>query len=350
MQTEEQVDAATPDGVAEETEVANLVAEMEAAEAGVFRDGEASDTDPEPAEEPSETEPEDPAANEPKEEPKQDPNPEPTGEEVEGEPKDSATDRSWEAIKREDKRLQSQRDEIKAQLDQLSQQQAQLQDAQRRLDEESRLWRDDPIKALESKGIKFEELAQRVLNNNQAPPSQAVKQTESRLQGELEKLREEQTQTRQLLQQMQQERMINDYSAEVRGALSDEKYEILGAYSNAEQMVLDTARSYAAEYGRALSPVEAATMTLERVQGQLQQLGSNRAVRSLLGISDDAAPKQDTGGQSESPQRKPEPQKTGAPKTLTNRLAAAPSQPSEDEDLGDLSEAEDIQRALRLVE
>lgn len=262
-------------------------------------------------------------------------------------PVDPAMERSWEAIKREDKRLKSLRDEIKAEREAIAKESTQyrseldkLRAEMKQRDEE---FASDPFKYLEKRGVPFDKLAQRAIDGGKISPEEVIEKKTTSIKSELEQLKAQNKELREMFEAREQERHVNDYRAQISKTLSDERFGLLTAYPNAQQLVLDKAIEYSQQHGRVLTPEESAAIVRDELRASLQQLSSHEAVRSVLGLTGSETPKeQASSGSSKSPQSKP----GEGPKTLTNKMSASPSEP---EDLEGLTAEQEFERALRIA-
>lgn len=286
------------------------------------------------AETPPAPEPEVPAPAEPE------PQPEP-------EPDDSRFTGSWDAIKREDKRLRTERDEMKAARQEIADMRAQFEQGQKSLNDTlNELRGPNAMEALEKHGIKFNDLADRVLNDGKPSADESQRRFQETVLEQMNSMREQNQALQQQLNQRDERSIVEDYRGNVRTVLSGEDFGLLRAYGDAEEQVTAEAARYAAEAGRVLTPAEAASKVQDRLREQLTKLGTHEAVRNVLGgATPQPKPAPVIGGTSQAPQAA-----TG-PTTLTNTNTASPTtQVASDEEFAMLPENEQIAHTLRLLD
>jgi len=253
-------------------------------------------------------------------------------------PPETVEDRSWAAIKANEKRLISERAQFKAERKSAEGSQQELAAAQARVQELEGGLRDDPLAFLERSGVKFEDLANRVLNDGKATPEELIRKQQAASSSELTAMREEIRSLREAADQRDNERLISTYQAELSETLKGSEFELLRAYPDAEGMVFNAASAYASEHNSVLQPADAARRIQEGIKEQLKTLSSNQAVRNLLGLSEAAA---DTATETTD-----EPADE-TPTTLTNALAATPA--ADMTDRTGMSRHQRLMHAARLI-
>jgi hypothetical protein len=253
------------------------------------------------------------------------------------EPVETVEDRSWAAIKAHERRLVEERAKFKEEKRAADQAQQQYQQAQDRLKQLEGGFKEDPLSFLEENGVKFEDLANRVLNDGKATPEELIKKQEESRKSEIAAMREEITKLRQAQDNRENERLISEYQRELSSTLKGDEFGLLRAYGDAEGMVFNAASSYASEHGEVLTPEDAARRVQGELEDQLKRLSTNKAIRDLLGLS------KKESDEAKAPDEQPESKLT----TLTNALAATPA--SDVTDRSGMSRHQRLMHAARLI-
>jgi hypothetical protein len=282
----------------------------------------------EPAAEPKE------AAPKKDEEPKAEEEKEPDGPAAKG----------WAAVRRVEQKLIKKQKEFDARAQEITAKAQQLDAKLKEIQEREALLDSDPIAYLNKRGLSFDDVAKRYLNNGAPSPEEAAKRAAAQGNDALKAQEERLARIESLIQQREAQAAVNQYRADVKETIAADEFELLRAWPDAEAEVLDFADKWAARHKQVLTPRDAAAKLQGELQKQLKHLSSHQAVRSLLTSAGNGALKQAVSGQSQAPRGNP----GASPKTLTNNLAATP--PAEEPDFDSLSEEDQIQAALRLVQ
>lgn len=194
----------------------------------------------------------------------------------------------------------------------------------------------DPIKALESLGLTYEDLTDRILGDGKPGDAEVARRAAEEQRKREDEYKRELAELRSRIDSKEQAEQLNRYRAEISDVLASEEFELLQSYPGAADEVLQLAAIHAQETQQVLPAKEAAAMIQEQLRTHLQSLGSHKAVRRLLGLeTDEAQPSQKSGTKSQR-----------SPTTLTNNIAATPSETIPDEGM---TEWERIQAAARLI-
>lgn len=294
----------------------------------------------------AEGEPKEKAEPEPKKEAKDE---EPAKEETKDEPKDEEKEpegpaaKGWAAVRRVEQKLIKRQKEFEQKEQQWQARAAQLDEQMKRIQQREAELDADPVAFLGKKGLSFDDLAKRYLNNGQASPEEIARRASAQQNDTVKQQEERLARIEASIEQREMDAKVNEYRAEIKNTVAAADFELLRAWPDAEAEVLDFADKWAAQHREVLTPRDAALKLQAELQKQLAALSSHQAVRNLLAGANGAQSKQVVSGQSQAPRG------SGAsPKTLTNNLAATPA--AGDPDWESLSEDELIQAALRSVQ
>jgi hypothetical protein len=191
----------------------------------------------------------------------------------------------------------------------------------------------NPLKALESMGIKYDDLVNFVLNGEQPTVDQKL----SRVEGEIERFRREQEERELAKEKAAQEAATKEYEATIeafKAKVNDhitsnaDKYELISLHE-ATGLVFDTIEEYFNNSGKIMTIEKAA----ELVEGYLEEQIESTITKTKK-FQSKLAPKKD----------EPQPQASKGPSpTINNTVAASSAAPSF---LPPKTEQERIQRAL----
>ena len=109
-------------------------------------------------------------------------------------------DRSWAAIKAAEKRNLAERTEVKEQRREMDGMKAQMDSMKAELDRYQGGFKEDPVNFIEKQGMTFDDLAKRVLNDGAASPEELIRRNSDRSTSEIQQLRQEVAQQREMIQ------------------------------------------------------------------------------------------------------------------------------------------------------
>jgi hypothetical protein len=255
---------------------------------------------------------------------------------------EGAPGRVWAAVRKREQKFQKAQKEFEAKQRAWDARAQEIDQRFKAIAERERLLEEDPVGYLTKKGLTFDDLARRHLNDGKATPEEAARRAAAQ-QGEAAKAQEERlARLEAAIQNREADAKLKEYKVDVKRELAGDDLELLRGWPDAESEVLEFADKWARTHKEVLTPREASLKLQTVLKQQLSGLSSNQAVRSLL-LGGSTQPKQEVRGQSQAPRG------SGAsPKTLTNNLAATP--PADEPDFDSLSEEEQIQIALRLAQ
>jgi hypothetical protein len=191
----------------------------------------------------------------------------------------------------------------------------------------------NPLKALEAFGIKYDDVVNYVLNGEKPTADQEINSVKSELQRFRQEQEEREVQRQRMeieAQQRQYEETINTFKTKVDEHIStnNEKYELINLH-DANGLVFDTIEEYFNTTGKIMSIDKASELVESYLEDQIDTtLQKTKKFQSKL------APKKE---------EQPQPQARGPSPTLNNQVTASSAAPSY---LSPRTEAERIQRAL----
>lgn len=252
------------------------------------------------------------------------------------EPKGPAS-RVWASVRKREQKLLAKRKEFEAVQQEWN---GRLQNAEKRWQETQALAKEieeDLPGFIARRGLSAEDVVRSLIGKKgEAPKPQPKAEDDDRVKAQEERL----ARLEESIRQREIQAKVSEYRANIRATLATEEFELLRGLPDAETEVYELADKWANHRNEVLTPREAAEKLQIELRKQLEKLGSNPAVRKLLGGADVRA----GSGQSQAPRGNG----TGSPKTLTNNLAATPS--ADPPSLDALSEEDEFQAALRLVQ
>jgi hypothetical protein len=251
-------------------------------------------------------------------------------------------DRSWAAIKAAEKRNLAERTEVKEQRRQMESMKAQMDSMKAELDRYQGGFRENPVDFLEKQGMTFDDLAKRVLNDGAQSPEELIRRNSDRSSSEIQQLRQEVAQQREMIQEQNNDRYVREYQKDVRSVIQSEEFELLRDYPDSETLIFNLASLHASDHGEVLTPTDAARRIQSELTEQLKSLSQNEAVRRLLGLQD--APEKTKSAVVPATSN---PGEQSKPQTLTNALAATPA--AEVPDMSKMSEYELLREAAKLI-
>lgn len=249
----------------------------------------------------------------------------------EPEPEPEPTDRlskSWAAIAKREARLREQQKEF-AEHRRMMEQQAKEIEELRGLKGVLETLREDPIAVLDKLGPKdwYEKATKRFLADPSGRPSpqdevakikaQLAKEREDR-----EKWFEEKWQSR--IQDYEQQRtgqqQAQQYTNELNNLVAtDDRFELTRTTAGAIEAVLEVTSGYLKEYGKLLSPEEAATLVENELEEQAEKLHQTKKLQQRFAQQQQAQPTSPPRQQPSAGSRK----QTQQTKTLSDNLAAS---------------------------
>ncbi len=250
--------------------------------------------------------------------------------------------KGWAAIRRLEQKYQKRAKEVEAKEQQINARIQQMEQHAKELQQRAQDLEQDPVAYLTKKGLSFDDLAKRYLNDGKASPEEMARRAQTQGSDEIRELKENQARLEAALQQSKIDKLVNDYRADIKGAIGSDDLELLRAWPDAESEVLDFANKWAEQKNEVLTPRDAALKLQEALRKQLSTLLSHQAVLKLVNAGNGAQLKQVVSGQGQVPRGQ-----GASPKTLTNNLAATPAA---EPNLDPMDEEEELQAALRLVQ
>ena len=251
-------------------------------------------------------------------------------------------DRSWAAIKAAEKRNLAERTEVKEQRRQMESMRAQMDSMQAELGRYQGGFKENPVDFLEKQGMTFDDLAKRVLNDGAQSPEELIRRNSDRSTSEIQQLRQEVAQQREMIQEQNNDRYVREYQKDVRSVIQSEEFELLRDYPDSETLIFNLASLHASDHGEVLTPTDAARRIQSELTEQLKSLSSNKAVRRLLGFQGEPVESKSAVVPATS-----NPGEQSKPQTLTNALAATPA--AEVPDMSKMSEYELLREAAKLI-
>lgn len=188
----------------------------------------------------------------------------------------------WAAIRKADKRLRSERDELRKMRHEIQQAKESFETQGKSQADVIESLKANPLAFLEAQGISFDKLAEQVIDGK--VPDQSV----SKLEARFEALEKENAELKKHYQASQQDKLVQDFRAEVKGVLAKDEYALLSAYPDAEAEIETFAGQYFSSYGEALPIPQIADILQDRWRERLSTLRSNQAVRKALGLAEDS--------------------------------------------------------------
>lgn len=265
------------------------------------------------------------------------------GEEKPDESKGAAA-KGWAAIRRVEQKIARQKKELEAKEQAANERLQQAEERQRKYEQSLRELDENPVEYFSKKGVTFDDLAKRYLGDGKPTPEELARRQATTVEQTVREQAAQIAEMKAMLERREIETHINAYRGDIKGALASDDLELLRAWPDAEAEVYQFANNWAERHKEVLTPRDAALKLQSELRKQLTNLSSHQAVRSLLtGAGNSTQTKQAVPGQSQVPS------KAGvSPKTLTNNFAATPA--TGEPDFASLSEEEQIQAALRLVQ
>jgi hypothetical protein len=231
-------------------------------------------------------------------------------------------ERSWAAVTAREKKFLEQRKAFETEKTQFEQSRGSPAQPQTRdgwIDPGK--FKSDPLKALEDHGFNLDDIQNRVLNDGAASPQELIKRESSTTRSRMDETKKEIADLKQELELQKNQRMVSKYQNEIQSELNDERFDLLRAYPQAENMVFNLASSYADQHGEILTARDAADRIQSELKEQLTVLAENPAVRKALGLAE-VTQEQSATEVSKVP--------SGSGQTLKNNMAASPAPPAAD--------------------
>ncbi len=252
----------------------------------------------------------------------------------------------WASVRKKEQRLQKLQKDLENRDREFATTRQSIEDRLKQIEAREAELDQDPVKFLSKKGLTFDDLARRFLNDGKATPEEAARRM-AQQQSETAKAYEERiAKLEAKIEERDVGRAVSIYRSDIKGALDAPELELLRSYDGAEDEVFEYAAKHAQKTGQALTPRDAALRIQAELQKRLEKLGSHQVVRNLLLNANGSGvqQRQAVSGQGQVPRGNGSP---SGPKTLTNNLAATP--PATEPDLDSLSEDELIKTVLRSV-
>jgi hypothetical protein len=257
----------------------------------------------------------------------------------EEQPPEGHAAKGWAAVRRREEKLRAQKEAFKQERLQVDSRLKEMDAKLAQLKEREDALVADPLAYLSKQGTTFDDLARRVLGDGKPAPEEQARRQALTMEQKFKEQEERQARLEAYIHKQETSSLINNYRADISKTLASSEFELLAAWPDAEEEVLQFADKWASQRREVLTPSQAAAKLQGELQKQLERLGSHQAVRKFFTDS-----KQAVSGQSQAPRGNG----ASSPKTLTNNLAATP--PASDPDWDSLSDEDQIQAALRLVQ
>jgi hypothetical protein len=243
--------------------------------------------------------------------------------------------RGWAAVKEQEKRLRSERDELRKMQQEFKLMQQEMEKAKGNQGDYLKRIKDNPFEVLQEAGLSFEDLANRVLQDGQP----GLKEVERKALSEVEELKKQIGELKQTMTTKEAQQFDNQYKDQTAHLLkTDPKYKLLNSYGKAQEDIFELACLHATQTGEFLTTEKAADMILEEYKQELRNTYSHEAVRELFAST----------ATKETDQILPKAQLAATSgKTITTQMAAPHSE--RPKELGKLSEYEELMEALKLV-
>lgn len=202
--------------------------------------------------------------------------------------------------------------------------------------------KDNPLDFLEANGWKFQDLADYVLNNNQATPETQVSRLQKRLD-DMEAERKAEIEAREKAeQQAKNEEQLTAFKNSIKETVSakSEQYELINEYGEFET-VYDVIANYYNQHGVILDTDKAAAEVEKYLEDRLAKAANTQKFRKRYSPIEQAIADAAEGKEEQRPQD------TG-PSTLTNEaVSQAPAQPKTES--GYLSEEESKAKSAEIL-
>lgn len=229
--------------------------------------------------------------------------PEPKQQEEKFAAKFAALSRKEKAIRQREAQLQRQMQQLEQRL-QAAEAQSKEIESYKSLPERLRK---DPLKVLEESGLKFEQLAEMVLNDGKPTQDMVLSEYERKVMAKMQELENKLAEKELREAQEREEAAIESFKAQLTDFVNKtDDYELIRA-NDAVDIVFEVIETHHAETGEILSNKEASDMVEEYLLEEAKKLVDREKVKKLLQPS--GAPKS------------PQAPQTGA-KTLSNAQAA----------------------------
>lgn len=263
--------------------------------------------------------------------------------ETDDKPPEGPASGGWSKVLKREKRIAAREKALKESEAKIQARMSEIEERLAQVQQMESEWSGDPVAALAKRGISFDDVARRYLNDGKASPEELARREKEQQGSQTKALEEKLARVERLLEKQNEDRAVGEYKAGVKAVLSDPEFDLLRSDPDAEEEVFALADKWMAKHNEVLQPREAASKLQAEFRKRLSALGSHQAVRSLLLGANSAQSQQAVGGPGQVPRGNGAP----GPKTLTNNLAATPS--AGEPNLDSLSEEDEIQHALRLL-
>lgn len=253
---------------------------------------------------------------------------------------ETADAKAWAALKKKDAALSAMSARLRDEKAALEKQREQLTASQKSQADIIAMLKQDP-RNIEKFGISMPEFLDRLITDNAEHPAQAKRENSE----EFKSLRAELAEMKNLLMSHQvstaEEKFGNTFESVIQG----EEFELLRAHENPKSAALKFMGEYYQTYGKMdLTPQQIARHLQDTWKEHLESLGSSKAVRKALGISDDVVEEPEI---EEEPIRKPARKPT--PKTVTPAMRGSPTRSAHARPQTTLPDDAEVRAAAALV-
>jgi hypothetical protein len=204
-------------------------------------------------------------------------------------PKDLEDSKRFAALAKRERALVRQQEELKAErakLETRDREYADLQKGRDRQTELEALKKTNALKWLEAQGVTYQDITSLVLNDGKATPDMAVREVKQQFEAykaEQEKAREDGVQAEKQRQQVEYDRVLEDFKVEVTGYIDSNKgeYELI-ALHDATSVVLSTIEQHFENTQKVLSIKEAAEMVESWLEDRIAKSLDTKRLKSRM--------------------------------------------------------------------
>lgn len=256
------------------------------------------------------------------------PKAEPSPEEEKFAAKFAALSRKEKAVRQRELQLQQQMQQLEQRLKQMEEQSKQVENFKQLPDRLKK----EPLKVLEESGLKFEQLAEMVLNDGKPTQDMVLSEYEKKFMSRMEELEKKLAEKEAKEQQEKYDAAINQFQAQLVDFIGQTPdYELIRA-NDAGDLVYQVIEEHHAETGQILSNKEACDAVEEYLLEEAKKLVDREKVKKLLQPQPPSKPAAQTGKSSP---------------TLSNAQAAQASKPQAARRLSDEESKAEAAKLIR---
>ena len=268
-----------------------------------------------------------------------------THEDQEGDPEDSALNKSWNTIRQKEQRLRREREELREQLNQLRVlQQNKAPVKQEGSSPDIELLRDNPLEFFEKAGVSFDKVADKIISGGQKTPDDIERNVTSKLS----ELEQRYQQMEQRLVDSQTNLLHHQYTNQAHIALNNPDFEVLKVHPNATQEIAARAME-AARNGEVVDVSSIANSLTNEFKESLKSLMSHKAVVNALGTGEVSGEQVAKQAAKDIEKAQNTPQKRTSEPTITNSMSSAPLKDLTPATFDNLSDHEKINEVLKYM-